>query len=132
MGNEGVSRLASVLQCRMHSVSRHPQILDFGVIQDDMSLLTNLFPLPIPQKDYMICRQLALGAAGTHLADTATGEGAHSHAGGSHGHDGDGQHDHEVLVPWCMRSIQAGDRVLVAWVGDDACVVDIILPGTAV
>ena len=37
-----------------------------------------------------------------------------------------------VLVPEKMRSIKAGDRVLVAWIGDDICIIDIILPGTAV
>ncbi len=31
-----------------------------------------------------------------------------------------------------FRWLQPGDRVLVAWVGDDACVVDLILPATAI
>lgn len=88
MGNEGINKLAGVLQGRMHHVADKPQVLDFGVIQGDMSLLTNKFPQPIPQSDYMVCRQI--------------------------------------------RSRKPGDRVLVAWVGDDCCVVDLVLPGTAV
>ena len=44
----------------------------------------------------------------------------------------DGEHQHHVLIPEKMRSIKPGDRVLVAWVGDDAVVVDLVLPATAV
>lgn len=58
MGNEGINKLAGVLQGRMHHVADKPQVLDFGVIQGDMSLLTNKFPQPIPQSDYMVCRQI--------------------------------------------------------------------------
>ena len=88
MGNEGINKLAAVFQNRMHGMTDKPEVLDFGVIQGDMSLLTNRFPRPIPQTDYMVCRQLTL------------------------------------------ISVKPGDRVLVAWVGDDACVVDIVLPAT--
>ncbi len=92
-GNEGISKLASVLQSRMHETGKKPQTIDFGKIQGNMSLVTNLFPQPIPKGDYMVCRQLTLEVTG---------------------------------------KLKPGDRVLVAWVGDDACVIDIILPGTAV
>ena len=61
MGSEGVNKLTEVLQNRMRGMSEQPQVLDFGVIQPDMSLLTNKFPVPIPQSDYMVCRQLTLG-----------------------------------------------------------------------
>ena len=60
MGNEGINRLAGVLQSRMGQMGDRPQVLDFGVIQGDMSLLTNRFPKPIPQTDYMVCRQVTL------------------------------------------------------------------------
>lgn len=43
----------------------------------------------------------------------------------------DGMHQHHVLVPGKMRSIKPGDRVLVAWVEDEAVVVDIILNSEA-
>lgn len=70
MGNEGINRLTEVLQNRMHGLSEKPQVLDFGVIQGDMSLLTNKFPVPIPQSDYMVCRQLTLGPTDNILAKT--------------------------------------------------------------
>ena len=52
-------------------MSEQPQVLDFGVIQPDMSLLTNKFPVPIPQSDYMVCRQLTGGLppAKRHIPD---------------------------------------------------------------
>ncbi len=156
MGNEGINKLAAVFQNRMHGITDKPEVLDFGVIQGDMSLLANRFPRPIPQTDYMVCRQLTLGPAHNILAKTQdTGmpySGSHLHlvngpvgeptgpapdppipsertAGGdSH----DGEHQHHVLIPEKMRQIKPGDRVLVCWVGDDACVIDIVLPATEV
>ena len=70
MGNEGINKLAAVFQNRMHGMTDKPEVLDFGVIQGDMSLLTNRFPRPIPQKDYMVCRQLTLGPTNNILAKT--------------------------------------------------------------
>jgi len=54
-----------------------PPLMDFGTIQDDMSLLTNNFPLPIPSGDYLTS----------------------------------------------ISELKPGDRVLMAWVGDDAVVI---------
>ena len=167
MGNEGINKLAAVFQNRMHSMADKPEVLDFGVIQGDMSLLTNRFPRPIPQTDYMVCRQLTLGPTHNSLAKTQDigmpHSGSHLHKthdltaslGGAvtgttgeetgaapdppipsqrtaGGDSSDGMHQHHVLIPEKMRQIKAGDRVLVAWVGDDACVVDIVLPATEV
>ncbi len=119
MGNEGINKLATVFQDRMRQMGERPQTLDFGVIQGDMSLLLNGFPKPIPPQDYLVCRQLTLGAAGEEYCETTS--------------DGHHAHNHQGIIPEKMRSIRPGDRVLVAWVGeDDACVIDIILPGTAI
>lgn len=126
MGNEGINKLAGVLQSRMHAMMNRTQVLDFGEIQGDMSLLTNRFPCPIPQADYMVCRQLALGRDGDTLTETPISGEHPNHTAG------DGKHRHNIPIPEKMRSVQPGDRVLVAWAGDDPCVIDIILPGTAV
>lgn len=47
---------------------------------------------------------------------------------GEHDHDicGSGMHYHDVYLPDKMRWIKPGDRVLVAWVGVDAVVIDLI------
>ncbi len=167
MGSEGINKLTEVLQSRMRVISDKPQVLDFGVIQEDMSLLTNKFPVPIPQSDYMVCRQLTLGPTNDILAKTQDiglpHSGSHIHktidetgscgcivsgtvgeetgpapdppipsersAGGD---SSDGEHQHHVLIPEKMRHLEPGDRVLVAWVGDDACVIDLILPATEI
>lgn len=170
MGNEGINKLAGVLQNRIKTVTAKPAILDIGEIGGDMSLTTNQFPQPIPQTDYIVCRQLTLGPkdflltktqdigkshSGSHLHNTinasCTEGGSVSGTVGQEtgaapdppeypgrpvrekGEDShDGEHQHHVLIPEKMRSIKPGDRVLVAWVGDDACIIDLILPGTAV
>lgn len=89
MGNEGINKLAGVMQSRMKRMADKPSALDIGQIGGDMSLTTNQFPKPIPQTDYLVCR------------------------------------------PMAMRDVKPGERVLVAWVGDDAVVIDSILPATA-
>lgn len=133
-GHQGSVRLANVLSGRMKKESESPMVLDFGEIQANGSLLTDTFPIPIPKGDYSVCRSLTLGREGSILAET-DGKGQHKHqdgmheghaAGdGTHTHDG-GAHGHSVLVPMKMRGILAGDRVLVAWVQNEAVVVDII------
>ena len=145
--NEGYNQMARALQKRMLDVSKTLPVLDFGVIQGDYSLLTNKYPIPLPQTDYHVCRQLTLGTAGGHLTDTIAagnpGDGTHSHGSsgeqgghtggsGAHVHTDEGPHVHDVLIPEKMRWIQPGDHVLVAWVGNDPVVIDIILPATEV
>lgn len=46
------------------------------------------------------------------------------------GDSSDGMHQHHVLIPEKMRKLLPGDRVLVAWVQNDAIVVDLVLPAT--
>lgn len=138
-GNPGISRLGQVLQSRMKKCGESPLLLDFGTIQGDMSLLTNTYPIPIPKTDYTVCRQLTLGVTGALLTETAT-DGIHSHGPsgeheqasgtGIHSHTNEGEHSHHVLIPEKMRKLKGGDRVLVAWVQNEAVVVDIILPAT--
>lgn len=114
MSNQGINKLAQVMQQRM-SRNRDADsalVLDFGTIQMDMSLKTNTFAVPIPSKDYHVARQLALGPAGGDLTSTGNGD--------------------DVLIPEKMRSLAPGDRVLVAWVQSEAVVIDIIVPAASV
>ncbi len=179
MESNGINKLAQTLQARMKQLDSKPPVLDFGLIKDDMSLLTNKFPLPIPQKDYVICRSVCYapekplsmtwwydeGWKDTewnskdeqpqewkekrwgelidpnsglpywdkkHKKPPITGS-DHAHgAKGEHSHeeDDDGKHYHNIYLPKKMYRIQPGDRVLVAWVGDEAVVVDIIMAAT--
>ncbi len=144
----GTNALGNALQQRMgENIGKLPRTLDYGEIQDDLSLLLNNFPHPIPPSDYMVCRSVIWGEVGDVLYKTqAVGEaysGAHSHQEGGHsGHEeGDGTHSHsenqgeehlhDVLIGEKMRRLQPGDRVLAARVGDDFCVIDLIFKATA-
>jgi hypothetical protein len=85
------------------------------------------------------------GASGEH-EEHVEGDGSHEHPGteGGHAHpDSEGAHDHpaaggemqhvhDTLVGPKYRWLRPGDRVLVAWVGDDPCVIDLILPATVI
>lgn len=144
---DGVNALARVFDERMKKTADKPLVLDFGVIQADYSLKTNTFSQPIPKDSYLVCRQVTLGPTWDYLTSTIPigkpGDGTHSHkdsgehdghtAGdGKHSHENEGPHVHTVLIPELMRSIKPGDRVLVAWVGNDAIVIDIIFPATEI
>ena len=70
--NEGASRLAKVLHDRIENErqANDDLVLDFGVIQDDYSLLTNTYPIAIPKTDYLVLRHLTLGDTGDILTKT--------------------------------------------------------------
>lgn len=119
-GHPGTSRLANVLCQRMKRENESPLILDFGEIQANGSLVTNTFPVPIPKGDYSICRSVNGYTFATsesswtgHLQDDK-----HVHSSPS----GVPAHSHDVS----MCKLKPGDRVLVAWVQNEAVVVDII------
>lgn len=119
-GHPGTSKLATVLSQRMRKENESPLVLDFGEIQPNGSLVTNTFPVPIPKGDYSICRQLTLGATGSLLTQIKSSGDHEGHAAG------DGKHKHDVPIPEKMRSVGSGDRVLVAWVQNEAVIIDII------
>lgn len=86
------------------------EVLDFGSINKDMSLLTNTFPIPIPHSEYHVCRLVG------GLAYTVSGGFHGGHEGGN------GSHTHTAKPP----QIKPGDRVLVAWVQNEAVVIDVV------
>ena len=148
MSNEieygGFNALGRVLKSEMNKSADKPLVLDFGEIQGDYSLKTNTYSMPIPVEDYQVCRTLTYGKKDDVLTKTKEGQGNHGHGssgqhGGHEGGDGahthpdsEGKHVHDVLIPEKMRTVKPGDRVLVAWVGNDAVIIDILFPGTEV
>lgn len=114
-GHPGTSKLATVLSQRMKKENESPLLLDFGEIQANNSLVTNTFPVPIPKGDYSVCRHVGS------LSFTISGGGHEGHEEQTQTHH-TGGHCHTVKLP----SIKPGDRVLVAWVQNEAVVVDII------
>ena len=85
-GKESSDDLSSLLGNAIGNSRRSELMIDFGSIQDDMSLRTNTFPDPIPQGDYSVLRQLTLGETGDVLTLTDR-DGMHMHGpSGPHGH----------------------------------------------
>lgn len=111
----GANKLAQVMSSRMKDESASPLVLDFGSINGNYILTTNTFPVEIPKGDYSVCRHVC----GMHLGIT----------GGSHGghESGNGIHSHNVDIPM----LKPGDRVLVAWIQNDAVVIDVIIPASS-
>lgn len=80
---DGIFSLAGVLQSRTKAISARPSVIDLGEIQEDGSLLTNKFPVPIPKTDYLCCRSVMWGGVGEICACTSeldnTNIGVHGH-----------------------------------------------------
>lgn len=158
----GMSRLAGVIKDIAKGERDTALIIDFGVIQNDGSLLTNTYPIPIPATDYLVCRGVALpNKEVVSTAETVATNKSHAHkieegvsASGStssaqgHSHTASvtlpemettgttvkqNAHDHDVdIARPSQRKLAPGDRVLVAWVQNDAVVVDIIVAADSV
>lgn len=101
-GISGISRLGGVLVERMITQNESGLILDFGSIQANYSLKTNTFPIAIPKSDYTVCR---LVSGITVQLDSMGGQAQ------------------SITLP----KLQPGDRVLVAWIKDEATVIDVIV-----
>lgn len=156
----GLSRLASAF--RGLTNGKDEMILDFGVINSNGSLTTNNFPVPIPKEQYHVCRGVALpNSEIINSQETTATDKAHSHGyteqttvtgrtGTSDGHSHSynislapvrtstataqqNPHLHQVdIARPSQRMLAPGDRVLVAWVGGDAVVIDIIVKASRI
>lgn len=116
MEKNGMEKLAKVLDSRMGEHSGNDFSFDFGVIKKDYSLVANTFPLPIPKKDYSVCRLLS------NLTTTASGG---THGGHS---SGTGSHSHQIVMP----KLKPGDRVLLVWVEGEPVVIDVVVKATSI
>lgn len=125
-GSPGASKLTATLVSMIDQKGDKPLVLDFGIILGDYSLKTNTFPLPIPKSDYSVCRAITYDP-GVPLTQTYC-DGAHGHPDAGFA----GSHVHNVRLPEKMYWIRPGDKVLVAWVQDEACVIDIVFRGDVV
>lgn len=119
-GHPGTSKLASVLSQRMKRENESPLILDFGEVQANGSLVTNTFPVPIPKGDYSICRSVIGYTLATSESSWIGHLQSDKHIHGSP--SGVPAHSHDVPMP----KLKPGDRVLMAWVQNEAVVVDVI------
>ena len=102
---DGCNRLARIFIRTIKGCTEKPPALDFGVIQGDMGLLTDWFPVPIPQSDYMVTRSVQWGAVDDIFYKTQTPGKDNS---GMHPHTADGTHPHG---PSGGHSQESGDGV---------------------
>ena len=108
----GISKLAGVMDAIVKKNHDGNLIIDYGIINDDLSISTNTFPIPIPKKDYMCCRHLKeIPVKDRWNTEPATV--------GDHG-----SHSHRFQPHWKLKK---GDRVLVAWVQNDPVVIDVLV-----
>ncbi len=107
-GNTGANSLAQLLTSRMAQAGKTSLVLDFGEIGRNYELITNTFPVPIPRNAYSVCQK----ALGVNLELSGGAHDGHS--------EGNGAHSHSADIP----GIIPGSRVLVAWVQQEAVVID--------
>ncbi len=125
-----LTELAEILNQQMQNVSkaREPTVLEFGSINADLSLAIDGLKDRIPKGEYLVSLHIK-GPSGDSLHSKDI---AHTHNGGGHSqYVGDGVHSHSDgthhhVLPETLRGIIPGDRVLVAWVGGQPVVLDIL------
>ena len=118
--NSGATALTNTLHGMIKSMTDRPPVLDFGIINSDYSLKINTFGKPIPKNEYSVCRQLLYDPS-VKLTETYV-DGEHGHPDASP----PGIHQHDVKLPKKMRWLKPGQKVLVAVVGNEFVVIDII------
>lgn len=131
--NKGIDKLGSTLQKQAQRTYQGnlSVCLELGTINGDLALVVPSLNNPIPHGDYMLCRQLTIGPKDEYLTITAK-DGIHDvwnlgYPNPAERKTGTAEeHEHEVLIPETMRWIKPGDHVLVAWVGSEAVVIDLV------
>ena len=109
--SSNMQRLGDTLASRMKKTSAAaiPTTIELGTIGSNLSLNVDSIRDPIKKGDYMMNLMLTGGSYSTGSATDADGN-SHSHA-----------------LPTVFRSLQAGDRVLVAWCGNEPVVVAVVV-----
>lgn len=131
MAESNLSMFFSTLSSQMQSVQKAGDTIsvDLGRINPDWSLAVDRLQDTIPKGEYLLALHLT-GKTGEELQTLSA---AHTHSGGEHAqYSGSGAHshsdgDHFHVLPEPLRGLKPGDRVLVAWVGFQAVVLDLVV-----
>lgn len=111
--SKNMQRLGSTLSNRMKRTASGavPTTIELGVVNSNLSITTDSLKAAIPKGDYMVNLILT---------------GSFNVSGGEHGghESGNGTHSHKL--PGSFRGIRAGDRVVVAWCGNEPVVIAIV------
>ena len=124
-----LQRLGNIMDGRMKRTSNAsvPTTLELGTINSNLSLSTDSLGGSIPVGEYMIDSRLKCSTYDTSKTTHTHSGGTHGgHEGGSgdHSHSG-GEHTHRL--PEEFRTLKSGDRVLVAWCGNEPVVIAIVV-----
>lgn len=110
-----IERFANMMSNRMKQTSNAaiPTTIELGTVNPNLSITPDSLRVAIPKGDYMV-------------NITLTGGRTTSSAGGHNGHTNGaaGEHSHEL--PTAYRGLQPGDRVLLAWCGNEPVVLAIV------
>ena len=125
---DNIQKLGNVLSDRMKrsSAAAIPTTIELGVINANLSLTTDSLKAEIPKGEYMVNLTLV-----SSTYNTSTNP--HTHSGGTHSqYSGDGSHthtdgEHSHRLPEFFRALKAGDRVIVAWCGNEPVVMAIVI-----
>lgn len=102
---KNMQRLGATLANRMKQTSNAaiPTTIELGKVNGNLSITTDSLKTPIPKGDYMVNLMLS-GSCETEAA---------SHDSGTHKHK--------------LRGIKPGDRILVAWCGNEPVVLAVVV-----
>lgn len=106
---DGFMRLGNVFDGHTKRVSGAavPTSLELGTINSNLSLSTDSLGGSIPKGEYMIDSRLKCS---TYNTSAAGNEGTHTHR-----------------IPTEFRALKSGDRVLVAWCGNEPIVIAVVV-----
>ncbi len=127
---DNLTAFGELLNQQMQRVKRSGESnpIELGTIGNDFSLTVDSLKDAIPKGDYLLALRLT-ALTGDGLKAQAT---SHIHEGGGHEqYTGSGLHshtdgEHSHVLPEPIRGIRPGDRVIVAWVGGQPIVMDIV------
>lgn len=123
-----IQRLGTTLANRMKQTSRATArvTMELGAVNSDLSITTDSLQANIPKGEYMINLMLTDSGGRTSTESHTHNEGTHDgHAEGDGGHEHSGG-DHSHQLPPAYRGLRAGDRILVAWCGNEPVVIAIV------
>ena len=108
-----MQRLSDTLANRMKRTAKGavPTTIELGIVNANLSITTDSLKDPIPKGEYMV----DLTLTGNHYISGGSHrhESDHVHSGGSHSHT--------------FRGLKSGDRVLVAWCGNEPVVIAVVV-----
>lgn len=110
MSGNPIEELGQLMNSQMKNIMKRNMgiTVELGTINQNMSLSVASLGNAIPKGDYMISLHLSQESQ---KIQTSTEE----------------EHQHDVTLPSELRGLQAGDRVIVAWVGTEPIVVDVVV-----